>query len=56
MQPIIAGFTDIVTTTTVALSQMSGMPPVSAGAESDAIFNAFREVSAMRRRLGFAMQ
>lgn len=42
---IIAGFTDIVTTVTVALSQMQGMPPVPAGSQSDAIFDAFREVS-----------
>jgi hypothetical protein len=44
-QTIIAGFTDIVTTATVAISQMQGMPPVAAGALSDNIFNAFREVS-----------
>ncbi|EHK97582.1 UVI-1h [Glarea lozoyensis ATCC 20868] len=40
---IIVGFTDIVTTATTALAQMKGMAPVPAGAESDAIFNAFRE-------------
>ncbi|CZT02327.1 uncharacterized protein RAG0_09550 [Rhynchosporium agropyri] len=40
---IITGFVDIVTTTTVALTQMNGMRPVPAGADSDAIFNAFRE-------------
>ncbi|KAL2061496.1 hypothetical protein VTL71DRAFT_6873 [Oculimacula yallundae] len=40
---LIVGFTDIVTTTTVALVQMQGMRPVPAGAPSDAIFNAFRE-------------
>ncbi len=42
---IIAGFTDIVITATTAVSQMQGMPPVPAGAASDAIFEAFREVS-----------
>jgi hypothetical protein len=41
---IIRGFADIVTTGTTALAQMQGMPPVAAGAQSDAIFNAFREV------------
>lgn len=40
---IIAGFTDIVSTATTAISQMQGMPPVPAGADSDAIFDAFRE-------------
>ncbi|CAG5171171.1 uncharacterized protein ALTATR162_LOCUS7287 [Alternaria atra] len=40
---IIIGFTDIVTTATTALAQMQGMPPVPAGEQSDAIFNAFRE-------------
>lgn len=42
---IINGFVDIVSTATTAISQMQGMPPVPAGAESDAIFDAFREVS-----------
>ncbi|EMD59780.1 hypothetical protein COCSADRAFT_30546 [Bipolaris sorokiniana ND90Pr] len=40
---IIAGFTDIVTTTTTAISQMQGTQPVKAGADADAIFDAFRE-------------
>jgi len=40
---IIAGFADIVSTATTAISQMQGMPPVPAGADSDAIFDAFRE-------------
>ncbi|KAG9188327.1 hypothetical protein G6011_02250 [Alternaria panax] len=40
---IITGFTDIVTTATVAINQMQGMPPVAAGEPSDAIFEAFRE-------------
>lgn len=44
---IIAGFTDIVTTTTTAISQMQGTQPVKAGADADAIFDAFREVSAI---------
>jgi len=44
MQPLIAGFTDIVSTATTALAQMNGMAPVPAGLQSDAIFNAFREV------------
>jgi hypothetical protein len=42
---IITGFTDIVSTATTAIAQMQGMPPVPAGADSDAIFDAFREVS-----------
>jgi hypothetical protein len=42
---IIVGFTDIVTTATTSIAQMQGMPPVPAGADSDAIFDAFREVS-----------
>ncbi|KAK7445304.1 UVI-1h [Colletotrichum acutatum] len=40
---IITGFVDIVGTVTTALAQMKGMPPVPAGAQSDAIFEAFRE-------------
>ncbi|KAJ3942452.1 uncharacterized protein N0V96_007952 [Colletotrichum fioriniae] len=40
---IITGFVDIVSTVTLALAQMKGMPPVPAGAQSDAIFEAFRE-------------
>lgn len=42
---IIRGFADIVSTATTSLAQMQGMPPVPAGAQSDAIFDAFREVS-----------
>jgi hypothetical protein len=41
---IITGFTDIVSTATTAIAQMQGMPTVAAGADADAIFNAFREV------------
>jgi hypothetical protein len=44
---IIVGFTDIVSTATSAIASMQGMPSVPAGAQSDAIFNAFREVSCM---------
>ncbi|KAL0931847.1 UVI-1 protein [Colletotrichum truncatum] len=40
---IIAGFSDIIATVTVALAQMQGSAPVPAGAASTAIFNAFRE-------------
>jgi len=40
---IIAGFSDIVSTATTAIGQMQGMPPVPAGADSDAIYDAFRE-------------
>ncbi|KAK1497658.1 UVI-1 [Colletotrichum cuscutae] len=40
---IITGFVDIVSTVTTALAQMQGMPPVPAGPQSDAIFEAFRE-------------
>jgi hypothetical protein len=43
-QQIITGFTDIVSTATTAISQMQGMAKVPAGANADAIFNAFREV------------
>jgi len=49
---IITGFTDIVTTVTVALGQMRGMPPVPAGEQSDAIFDAFREVSTSSSNAG----
>ena len=41
---IIAGFTDIVSTATIAIAQMQGMAPVPAGQPSDDIFDAFREV------------
>lgn len=41
--PIIAGFTDIVSTATTALAQMQGMPKVPAGTDASAIFDAFRE-------------
>ncbi|CBX98951.1 hypothetical protein IAQ61_007440 [Plenodomus lingam] len=40
---IIQGFADIVSTATASVQQMQGMQPVAAGADSDAIFNAFRE-------------
>lgn len=43
--PIIAGFTDIISTVTTAIAQMEGSSRVPAGAQSDAIFDAFREVS-----------
>jgi len=39
---IIAGFTDIVATATKAIVEMQGMDRVAPGAESDAIFEAFR--------------
>jgi hypothetical protein len=42
---LIVGFQDIVTTATTAIAQMQGMPEVPAGQQSDAIFDAFREVS-----------
>jgi hypothetical protein len=41
---IITGFTDIVSTAATAIQQMQNMPPVSAGADADKIFEAFREV------------
>jgi len=41
---IINGFVDIVSTGTTHIEQMDGMADVPAGAESDAIFEAFREV------------
>lgn len=47
---LIAGFTDIIATTTTAIAQMQDTQPVKAGAESDAIFDAFREVSTMPPR------
>ncbi|KAK3328056.1 UVI-1 [Cercophora scortea] len=40
---IIAGFSDIVSTTTTAITQMQGSSPVPAGADADAIADAFRE-------------
>ncbi|KAF9698383.1 hypothetical protein EKO04_003925 [Ascochyta lentis] len=40
---IIAGFTDIISTAATAVGQMQGSNPVKAGAESDDIFNAFRD-------------
>ncbi|EEY18874.1 UVI-1h [Verticillium alfalfae VaMs.102] len=43
LQTLITGFTDIVSTATVAISQMQGMAGVPAGPPSDAIFDAFRE-------------
>jgi hypothetical protein len=42
---IIQGFSDIVSTGTNAISQMDGTAPVPAGADSDAIAEAFRGVS-----------
>ncbi|KAL1794868.1 hypothetical protein ACET3X_006684 [Alternaria dauci] len=42
---IIAGFADIVSTATTAIAQMQGTSPVSAGADADNIFNAFREMA-----------
>ena len=42
---IIRGFADIVTTATTAIAQMQGMPKEPAGASTDAVFEAFREVS-----------
>jgi hypothetical protein len=39
----ITGFTDIISTATTFLTQMQSMAPVPAGAESDSVFNAFRE-------------
>lgn len=41
---IIAGFTDIVSTTATAIAQMQDMEPVPAGQPSDQIFDAFRDV------------
>ncbi|KAK2031159.1 hypothetical protein LX32DRAFT_681291 [Colletotrichum zoysiae] len=40
---LIAGFTEIVTIATTAIPAMQAMPPVPAGQQSDAIFDAFRE-------------
>jgi hypothetical protein len=40
---IITGFVDIVSTGTTYIQQMDGMAKVAAGAESDAIFDAYRE-------------
>jgi hypothetical protein len=42
---IIRGFADIVSTASTAITQMQGTPPVPAGADADAIFDAFREVT-----------
>lgn len=43
MQPIIAGFADIVQTATVAIATMQDTPPITDVADGTAIFNAFRE-------------
>ncbi|KAK2053169.1 hypothetical protein LY76DRAFT_582239 [Colletotrichum caudatum] len=40
---IILGFSEIVTIATTAIPAMQAMPPVPAGPQSDAIFEAFRE-------------
>jgi len=40
---IILGFGDIITTATGAFAQMQGMPKVAPGADSDLIFDSFRE-------------
>ncbi|USP77998.1 hypothetical protein yc1106_05272 [Curvularia clavata] len=48
---IISGFTDIISTATTALVQMQGMLPVAAGADSDAIFDAFREIVRVHQTL-----
>ncbi|KAI0542708.1 UVI-1 [Xylaria digitata] len=40
--PIIAGFTEIVTTATVLISQLDGTQQVTSQADADLIFNAFR--------------
>jgi hypothetical protein len=42
-QQLVAGFADIVSTTTTAIAQMQGTAPVTAIADADAIFDAFRE-------------
>ncbi|OSS47059.1 hypothetical protein B5807_10100 [Epicoccum nigrum] len=48
---IITGFTDIVTTATNAISQMQGSSPVPAGADSDAIADAFRSFVRVHQEL-----
>ncbi|OLN93971.1 hypothetical protein CCHL11_03473 [Colletotrichum chlorophyti] len=40
---IIAGFTDIITTVTVAIAQMQGTPVITVEADATAIANTFRE-------------
>lgn len=46
---IINGLDDIVKTTTTALRSMRGMPPVAAGDNSNAIVQAYREVTVLHR-------
>ena len=46
--PIIKGFTEIVNVGTAAINQMKGTAPIPAGADSDSIFNAFRDVRLYR--------
>ncbi|KAK4216723.1 hypothetical protein QBC37DRAFT_80460 [Rhypophila decipiens] len=41
--PLITGFTDIVSTSTVFISQIMGIPPIEDEDEATAIANAFRE-------------
>jgi hypothetical protein len=41
---IISGFTDIVSTATVAIAQMQGTSPIASGPDADNVFDAFREV------------
>ncbi|KAF2844693.1 hypothetical protein T440DRAFT_548076 [Plenodomus tracheiphilus IPT5] len=48
---IINGFLDIVSTATTAIAQLSGMPPVLPGEESDDIFDAFREFVRVHQEL-----
>jgi hypothetical protein len=42
---IIKGLTDLVSTGTEHASQIKDMDPIAAGAESDNVFNAYREVN-----------
>lgn len=43
LQQIISGFTDHITTTTTAISQMEGTQPITTTTDADAILNAFLE-------------
>lgn len=48
---IIKGLTDIVSSSTTTISHMRDMPPIAAGAQSDAVFDGFRSVRRSLRYL-----
>lgn len=48
---IIVGLTGVVSTSNTAISHMENMLPIAAGAQSDAVFDAFCSVRRSRRSL-----